>query len=328
MFKLTHTTSVNDYYLEFTALANRTQGISPDALLDFFISGLKPNIRRDVISQSPFSMSKAVSLARLFEEKYAPEPKPYFVSTGVKPVQQPQPSASKNTNLPPLLPTPTHKPFSFPHRAPSIKKMSPAEMQLRREKGLCYTCDDKFSINHKCPNRQYLLLLGDDEDTFTPELEPPDAPTNDISLTAHEHHLSFNALKGSHGLGTLRFQGSIQGIKLQIPLDSGSSDNFLQPRIAHCLKLPVLPAENFSVLVGNGNCLTAEGYIPNLQVHVQGHVLQLPVYLLPVTGADLVLGAPWLATLGPHIANYSALTLKFYLGDSFVLFLRAPTQSR
>lgn len=37
-----------------------------------------------------------------------------------------------------------------------------------------------------------------------------------------------------------------------------------------------------------------------------------------MTGADLVLGAPWLATLGPHIADYSALTLKFYLGDSFV----------
>ena len=29
------------------------------------------------------------------------------------------------------LPTLPHKPFSFPHRAPSIKKMSPAEMQLR-----------------------------------------------------------------------------------------------------------------------------------------------------------------------------------------------------
>ncbi|PNX83953.1 hypothetical protein L195_g040004, partial [Trifolium pratense] len=35
-------------------------------------------------------------------------------------------------------------------------------------------------------------------------------------------------------------------------------------------------------------------------------------------GADWVLGAPWLATLGPHIADYSALSLKFYLGDKFV----------
>ncbi|MCI26600.1 hypothetical protein A2U01_0047797, partial [Trifolium medium] len=46
--------------------------------------------------------------------------------------------------------------------------------------------------------------------------------------------------------------------------------------------------------------------------------MELPVYLLPVTGADLVLGAPWLATLGPHIADYSALSLKFYLDGKFV----------
>lgn len=32
----------------------------------------------------------------------------------------------------------------------------------------------------------------------------------------------------------------------------------------------------------------------------------------------MVLGASWLATLGPHIAYYSALTLKFYWGNAFV----------
>ncbi|MCI06444.1 hypothetical protein A2U01_0027504, partial [Trifolium medium] len=115
-----------------------------------------------------------------------------------------------------------------------------------------------------------------------------------------------------------RFQGSIQGVQVQILLDSGSSDNFLQPRIANCLKLPIQAAESFKVLVGNGNSLTAEGFVENLQVHVQGHTLQLPVYLLPVTGADLVLGATWLATLGAHIADFSNLSLKFYLGDKFV----------
>jgi len=44
----------------------------------------------------------------------------------------------------------------------------------------------------------------------------------------------------------------------------------------------------------------------------------LPVYLLLVSGADVVLGAPWLATLGPHVSYYSALTLKFYLEDEFI----------
>ena len=105
---------------------------------------------------------------------------------------------------------------------------------------------------------------------------------------------------------------------IQILLDSGSSNNFLQPKIANCLKLPIEPASNFQVLVGNGNSLVAEGLVKQLEVMVQGHSLKLLVYLLPIAGADLVLGATWLATLGPHVSDYSQLTLKFYKDNQFV----------
>ena len=72
------------------------------------------------------------------------------------------------------------------------------------------------------------------------------------------------------------------------------------------------------VLVGNGNALTVEGLIQDLEVKIQGHTLKLPVYLLPISGADLVLGAAWLATIGLHLSDYSTLTLKFYLGNQFI----------
>ncbi|KAI5441763.1 hypothetical protein KIW84_010996 [Lathyrus oleraceus] len=71
-------------------------------------------------------------------------------------------------------------------------------------------------------------------------------------------------------------------------------------------------------MVGNGNSLTTSGYIADLPVEIQGHTLHIPVYLLPITGADLVLGAPWLKTLGPHIADYNALSIKFYVDNTFV----------
>ncbi|PNY08611.1 Ty3/gypsy retrotransposon protein [Trifolium pratense] len=47
-------------------------------------------------------------------------------------------------------------------------------------------------------------------------------------------------------------------------------------------------------------------------------MLHVPVYLLSFTDADLVLGAPWLKTLGPHIADYDALSIKFYNHNSFI----------
>jgi hypothetical protein len=327
LFKLQHTSSVSDYYLEFTALANRSQGVSIEALLDCFIGGLKPEIRRDVIALTPHNIPKVVSLAKLFDEKYQSKPKPQIPTAASK--FTPNPYTTQKSPLPALLPTPTQKPLTTQNRQPFVKRMSPAEAQLRRAKGLCYTCEEKFTLDHKCPNRTYLFFTtGEGEGDGDPTVESVEPETT----TEIEHHLSFNVLKGSRGLGTLRFQGSIQGVEVQILLDSGSSDNFLQPRIANCLKLPIQAAESFKVLVGNGHSLTAEGFVENLQVQVQGHTLQLPVYLLPVTGADLMLGATWLATLGPHIADFSNLSLKFYLGDKFVTLhgdkpsLPAPAQ--
>jgi len=196
--------------------------------------------------------------------------------------------------------------------------MTTAEMQLRREKNLCFTCDEKFSPTRRCPNRQYFILQYEEDANFDKLPDPPDDTSLADNPQILDHHLPYNALNGSFGLGTMKFTGTINELEVQVLLDSGSSDNFLQPRLAHCLKLPIEPVPNFQVLVGNGNSLTAEGMVKALQVQIQGNLLNLPVYLLPVSGADLVLGAAWLATLGPHISDYSNLTLKFYLDGKFI----------
>ncbi|GKD23602.1 trichome birefringence-like protein 12, partial [Tanacetum coccineum] len=59
LFKLTQTTSAAEYYRQFTIMANRVDGLSPDALLDCFLSELKDHIRRDVIAQAPKSLIHA-----------------------------------------------------------------------------------------------------------------------------------------------------------------------------------------------------------------------------------------------------------------------------
>lgn len=94
-------------------------------------------------------------------------------------------------------------------------------------------------------------------------------------------------------------------------IDGGSSDNFLQPRIAKFLKLPIEPAPLFRVVAGNGNYMQAEGLVKNIQVEVRGYNIQLPMYLLPVSGANLLLGTAWLATIGLPLADYQSLQLKF-----------------
>lgn len=48
LFKLQQTGSVTDYLTAFERLANRTIGIAPSSLLSCFISGLVPELRREV----------------------------------------------------------------------------------------------------------------------------------------------------------------------------------------------------------------------------------------------------------------------------------------
>ena len=98
-------------------------------------------------------------------------------------------------------------------------------MQLRREKGLCYFCDEKLPFNHKCPNRQFLLLLMEDNNEDLISTIVPQGTQEDEIVESEDHHLSFNALKGGRGVGTIRFIAYIEKLSVTVLIDGGSSDN-------------------------------------------------------------------------------------------------------
>lgn len=163
-----------------------------------------------------------------------------------------------------------------------------------------------------------ILQWDEEEESPKQDTEPPDPTPKQDTASDIEHHLSLNAMKGGTSTGTIRFSGTIGSIPVQVLLDGGSSENFLQPRIAQFLKLPVEAAQNFKVLIGNGQNMQTEGKVSNLMVQIQGHELELHVYLLPVVGADLILGSSWLATLGPHVADYASCAIKFLHQNKFI----------
>ena len=328
LFKLVQTGSVHQYYMEFSALANRTYGVSTEAILDYFVGGLRPEIRREVIAQNPLNLVRAFALAKLFEDKHEFRPKttPWYPCSHYSskpPLNSTQSTVSPHLKPPPLLPFPHSKSLPLQQNSSNIRKMSQAEIQRRRENGLCFTCDEKYFFGHKCPNKQLLLPQVDDQ---VEEASPPTVPTDDcaeesltpVSDAKYQPHLSFNALHGAAGAATMQFEGTINGITVQILLDSGSSDGFMQPRIAQFLKLPVPKSPQFQVMVGNGNKLSTEGFIPKLPLSIQGHDLLVSVYLLPVAGIDVVLGASWLKALRSHAANYVDMLFHFYWNGDLV----------
>ncbi|GKB29882.1 ty3-gypsy retrotransposon protein, partial [Tanacetum coccineum] len=67
--KLLQTETVAQYQSEFEKLMNRVTNISDDLLISFYVSGLKPNLQRELLVLKPTSLGDAFSLARVTEAR-------------------------------------------------------------------------------------------------------------------------------------------------------------------------------------------------------------------------------------------------------------------
>lgn len=109
-------------------------------MISFFVGGLKEDIRLNVQMFRPISLSAAIGLARLQEEKLTAK------------CHQVRIDATQAT---PFVGTGVGKPSNRP-----IKKLTPMEMQARGGKGLCYNCDERFSPGHRCKVEKLYLMEG------------------------------------------------------------------------------------------------------------------------------------------------------------------------
>jgi len=66
----------------------------------------------------------------------------------------------------------------------------------------------------------------------------------------NDHHLSLNALKGDLGVGTIKFVVHVGTMPIKVLIDGGSSDNFLQSRVAQFLNISMETCPSFNVMVG------------------------------------------------------------------------------
>jgi len=184
--KLFQTTTVKDYQYQFEVLSNRISGITEEFKVSSFISGLKEEVRIMVTMLKPPNLPAAFGLARLQEEEVwrrnrsarAPpwnptnqsNSKPSFPKLNVpltlsKPSNPIFPTATRNVGFNLLYPD-RNIPFqNNVVKRPNlpIKRISSNQMQERREKGLCYYCDDKYHIGHKCSRPKVYLLEGLEE---------------------------------------------------------------------------------------------------------------------------------------------------------------------
>ena len=85
---------------------------------------------------------------------------------------------------------------------------------------------------------------------------------------------------------------------VSILIDSRSTHNFVNDRVACRLGFPIEDGDTFDVLIGDGTHLKSCGVCSQVELELQDYNFLLDFYLLPTKGVDVVLGVQWLKALG------------------------------
>ncbi|XP_028220447.1 uncharacterized protein LOC114402121 [Glycine soja] len=302
LFKLTQRTTVAAYLSEFEDTANRVVGLPPHFLLSCFVSGLNPDIRREVQALQPLTLVQAAGLARLQEEKLAKNRRsfrnrpPSFSMIPQNPISVPPSPCTVSAQS--LSPVP-------------LKRLTPDELASRRERGLCFKCDERYHRGHRCQARVNLLIM--DEEERSPEEaaplglspEPPDL------IDPNEAQLNLHSLTGPLAPETLRFSGFVASKQVLILVDGGSTHNFIQDAMLPELGLFPSDTTPLKVMVGNGQYLHCNQICTAVSIVIQGIHFIIDLHVLPLCGANVVLGVQWLRSLGPILTDYTTLSMKF-----------------
>ena len=285
-------------------LSNRIKGLSATHKLSCFLSGLRDEIRLPVRMLSPKSLNEAFGLAKIQEEYNWSCKKVTKV-----PGDQGKPSI---LGVPPKNPSLLETKPRLP-----LKRISPAQMEERRKKGLCYNCDDKWAPGHKCKNAMLFLLdyvevsQGNaNSEVHISELEE-NGYADQVEQDQEDVEITLYALSGTPTSGTMRVMGRIKHKSFVVLIDSGSTDNFIDAALVSHLHMNIDTSQVLEVKVANGEVIKAQGVCKEVPVWLQGHEFVVQLHVLTMGGCDLVLGTQWLGTLGVIQWDFKMLTMSF-----------------
>jgi hypothetical protein len=191
--KLKKSGTVEDFIAAFEHLAFRTEGMTDAFFRECFISGLKEDIRAHVLMARPTTWVEATK----------------------KPKEEQQIVSSQNRKSS-FIPRPKPVNPTTPSAPLKIQKLTRDEMAERQLKGLCYNCDEKYFLGHKCKEQNLFMAISediqeDDDDTpplpESPEISEINPPSDPPEV---EPIISLNALTGFSTPQTLKLIGYIK----------------------------------------------------------------------------------------------------------------------
>lgn len=170
-----------------------------------------------------------------------------------------------------------------------VKRLTDKELQEKRSKELCFRCDNKWSMGHRCKKRELSVLLMDDEEDGESDggsTEPPSSPMVEIVT-----EVSLNSVIGLSNPKTMKLRGLIREKDVVVLIDPGATHNFISLAVVSELGMEVTNSGTFGVSLGNGEAVKGMGVCKGVSLHLEGGVEVNEDFLpLALGNSDVILG--------------------------------------
>ncbi|OIT40660.1 hypothetical protein A4A49_13758 [Nicotiana attenuata] len=253
-------TVYNEYLEKFEELKTwvliKRPTIPEEVFLEFFVEGLKGEIRNTVKMLNPYTLSQVVEKARFQEKVIEAQNKKSKITWGKGTIQ------TNNSTV---------------NRAQGNWSRegqgNTSNAGTKRNHNLCYKCGDKWVPGHQCKSKQ-LNAMTAEEVTIEPE-QASDLPNeleyieDSQEIKMVEEVIRLNALSGTEVPDTITLSGTVKKKVLTILLDLGSTRSFLDMKTTRQIGCILKETRPLRVTVANGNQLMSLYSCPMLKWKIQ-----------------------------------------------------------
>ncbi|KAF7826330.1 Retrotransposable element Tf2 [Senna tora] len=351
------TSDVDEYRERFELLSAPLKEATEEMLIGFYQNGLKEEVRAelrmtqaqnllDIMDMSQKIEERNEVVEKLREEKLKkalkPNPLPKWVTGSAKP-NYPKTFTSTTTPITSNTSGPSNtteskssddRKSSAASNTPSKKnyrRLTDEEIKRKRERGECFTCDDKWSPAHKCKNKRLNIIILSDLEEGEEDGEEfvfdPDETRKDKSVSTLMS-LSLNSVVGITSGRTMKLMGKIRGKEVVIMIDSGATHNFISEELVKRMGLEIEKTKSYRVTLGDGYTVQQQGCCKGLEIEMQGLRVCENFYLFNLGDVDMILGVEWLESLGEVRVNWKQLTMKIKAETGVVCLARDPALAR
>ncbi|RWV90710.1 hypothetical protein GW17_00047065 [Ensete ventricosum] len=187
----------------------------------------------------------------------------------------------------PAMPRPTAPSTAI--RALAPKKLTRDELRERSAKGLCWHCDEPWSREHRCKKGRLLMIdLVENEDN-EPSKEGLKLEEEATEEEPQPTDYAVHVLAGYSNPQTMKVGGLLKQQPITILIDTGSTNNFLNSKVAAHMVLQIEVCNKFDVKVTDGRILNYDQWCLQVKLLPQDQEVVVDFFLLSIDDYEAVL---------------------------------------